>query len=104
MAEPAQRPGTRGPAPQGPETGGRSLADILREAGIENPTKTGRRRRWDDMDDTGTRQRRADAGDAPAKRDAGYGRRAGDLPLERPAGTRDAGERRGQYPRPESDL
>src|SRR4051812_36880160 len=105
MAEPAPRPGTRGPAPQGRETGGRSLADILREAGIENPTKAGRRRRWDDLDDTGTRQRRPDAGDAPAARDTGYyGRRASDLPLERTLAPREGGERRAQYPRPESDL
>jgi hypothetical protein len=105
MAEPSPRPGTRGPATQGPETGGRSLADILREAGIENPTKTGRRRRWDDMDDTGTRQRRPDAGDAPAPRDTGYyGRRASDLPLERTLAPREGGERRAQYPRQESDL
>src|SRR3954464_2748587 len=104
MAGPAQRPGARGPAPQGPETGGRSLADILREAGIENPTKTGRRRRWDDLDDTGTRQRRPDAPGRPESRDTDYGRRASDLPLERPVSPRQPGERRAQYPRPESDL
>ena len=66
-----------------PETGGRSLAEILREAGIESPTR-GRRRRWDDPDDTGVRQRRADA-DADVANDTGrvgsrsYGRRASDL-------------------------
>ena len=63
-----------------PETGGRSLAEILREAGIESPTR-GRRRR-DDGDDTGIRQRRAQA---DAEDDTGgiesrpYGRRASDL-------------------------
>jgi hypothetical protein len=65
-----------------PETGGRSLADILREAGIENPSR-GRRRRWDDPDDGGLRQRRPDADEPdPAGRPA-YGRRAGDLELDR---------------------
>jgi hypothetical protein len=61
-----------------PETGGRSLAEILREAGVESPTRTGRRRRVDDLDDTGIRQRRAEA---EAERGSGrpYGRRAGDL-------------------------
>jgi hypothetical protein len=38
-----------------PETGGRSLADILREAGVESPAR-GRRRKGDDTD-TGIRQR-----------------------------------------------
>jgi hypothetical protein len=63
-----------------PETGGRSLAEILREAGVESPTRTGRRRRVDDLDDTGIRQRRAEA-EAQAERGGGrpYGRRAGDL-------------------------
>jgi hypothetical protein len=63
-----------------PETGGRSLAEILREAGVESPTRTGRRRRVDDLDDTGIRQRRAEA-EAEAERASGrpYGRRAGDL-------------------------
>ncbi|MGY1721640.1 hypothetical protein [Blastococcus sp. SYSU DS0533] len=58
-----------------PDTGGRSLAEILREAGIESAARTARRRRADDEDDTGIRQRRADAG---ADR-AGYGRRRSDL-------------------------
>ncbi|MGY1602842.1 hypothetical protein [Geodermatophilus sp. SYSU D00815] len=64
-----------------PETGGRSLAEILREAGIESPTR-GRRRR-DDPDDTGLRQRRAEPEDEdPGTGRVGgrpYGRRAGDL-------------------------
>ncbi|MCF6745712.1 cytochrome d ubiquinol oxidase subunit II [Blastococcus sp. KM273128] len=58
-----------------PDTGGRSLAEILREAGIESAARTARRRRADDEDDTGIRQRRAEAG---AER-AGYGRRRSDL-------------------------
>ena len=91
MAEPAY----------GPETGGRSLADILREAGIENPSsKAGRRRRWDDFDDTGIRQRGAEQGRQPSAPGAAYGRRAGDLPLERPEDT----GRRETYPRPQADL
>src|SRR5437764_11415544 len=81
MAEPVRNP----------ETGGRSLADILREAGIENPTRTGRRRRWDDMDDTGIRQRRADAEREDPSAGAPYGRRAGDLALDRPEVDRSSG-------------
>jgi hypothetical protein len=96
MAEPAPGYGARGP-----ETGGRSLADILREAGIENPSsKSGRRRRWDDLDDTGIRQRDPDSGRSPSAPGAAYGRRASDLPLDRPG---DAG-RRETYPRREADL
>ncbi|MGY2064764.1 hypothetical protein [Blastococcus sp. SYSU DS0619] len=59
-----------------PDTGGRSLAEILREAGIESAARTARRRRVDD-DDTGIRQRRAD--DAAAADRARYGRRSSDL-------------------------
>jgi hypothetical protein len=44
-----------------PDTGGRSLAEILREAGIESATRANRRRRWDDPEETGIRQRRAEA-------------------------------------------
>jgi hypothetical protein len=64
-----------------PDTGGRSLAEILREAGIENANRQSRRRRWDDPDEAGLRQRRAEA--AAAER-AGYGRRKGDLPFDEP--------------------
>ncbi len=42
-----------------PDTGGRSLAEILREAGIESAARTARRRRPDE-DDAGIRQRRAE--------------------------------------------
>src|SRR4051794_41852956 len=70
-----------------PETGGRSLAEILREAGIETPTR-GRRRR-DDPDDTGIRQRGSDTGrEAPSDTRRGdgrpYGRRGSDPPIGRP--------------------
>jgi hypothetical protein len=78
-----------------PDTGGRSLADILREAGIENPSRSGRRRRWDDVDDAGIRQRSADADEGAAR--GAYGRRSTDLPLDRPATT-------GPGPRRERDL
>jgi hypothetical protein len=58
-----------------PDTGGRSLAEILREAGIESASRSGRRRRWDDPDEAGLRQRRAEA--AAAGRTE-YGRRKSD--------------------------
>jgi len=83
MAEPARNT----------ETGGRSLADILREAGIENPSRSGRRRRWDDVDDAGIRQRQRDADEAATR--AGYGRRSSDLPMDRPAATGDRRDRDG---------
>ena len=60
-----------------PDTAGRSLAEILREAGIEAPRSGRRQRRWDDPDDTGgIRQRRSGppSGEQPA-----FGRRASDL-------------------------
>jgi hypothetical protein len=44
-----------------PDTGGRSLAEILREAGIESANRAARRRSWDDPEETGIRQRRAEA-------------------------------------------
>ncbi|MCW2699596.1 MAG: conserved rane protein of unknown function, partial [Blastococcus sp.] len=62
-----------------PDTGGRSLAEILREAGIESATRQNRRRRWDDPEETGLRQRRAEAAAAEgAATRAGYGRRRED--------------------------
>jgi hypothetical protein len=62
-----------------PDTGGRSLAEILREAGIESANRAARRRSWDDPEETGIRQRRADAAaaDGIAGR-TGYGRRRSD--------------------------
>lgn len=59
-----------------PDTAGRSLAEILREAGIEAPRSGRRGRRWED-EDTGIRQRRAEAPAAPPP--DGLGRRASDL-------------------------
>jgi hypothetical protein len=62
-----------------PDTGGRSLAEILREAGIESADRAARRRSWDDPEETGIRQRRAEAAaaDGMAGR-TGYGRRRSD--------------------------
>lgn len=76
-----------------PDTGGRSLAEILREANIESATRAARRRSWDDPEETGIRQRRAEA--AAADRAAGFGRRKGDLddgppPRDRPDFSRPA--------------
>jgi hypothetical protein len=60
-----------------PDTAGRSLAEILREAGIEAPRSGRRQRRWDDPDDTGgIRQRRSGP---PTGERVGLGRRASDL-------------------------
>ena len=60
-----------------PDTGGRSLAEILREAGIESAARANRRRRPDDSDDSGIRQR-GSGPPAPEGRE-GYGRRRSDL-------------------------
>jgi hypothetical protein len=60
-----------------PDTGGRSLAEILKEAGIESAQRS-RRRRWDDPEETAIRQRRADAAAETSDR-SGYGRRRSDL-------------------------
>jgi hypothetical protein len=76
-----------------PDTAGRSLAEILREAGIEAPRSGRRGRRWDD-EDTGIRQRRAEA--PAATPPDGLGRRASDL---RPAdGTTPTPPRRADDP------
>jgi hypothetical protein len=93
-----------------PDTGGRSLAEILREAGIESATRAARRRSWDDPEETGIRQRRAEAAaaDGMAGR-TGYGRRksdqpGGEPPLDRerraaaPEGRATAPERRATAP------
>ncbi|MDP9390400.1 MAG: hypothetical protein M3P89_03230, partial [Actinomycetota bacterium] len=77
-----------------PDTGGRSLAEILREANIESATRAARRRSWDDPEETGIRQRRAEA----AADRAGFGRRRSDLsdggppPRDRPDFSRPAPE------------
>jgi hypothetical protein len=60
-----------------PDTAGRSLAEILREAGIESAARQRRRRSWDDPDEVGIRQRRAEAA-ADASARAGFGRRRSD--------------------------
>jgi hypothetical protein len=66
-----------------PETGGRSLAEILREAGIESPTRG--RRRATDPDDTGIRQRGQEApSDTGRVSGRPYGRRASDLRIAEP--------------------
>jgi hypothetical protein len=76
-----------------PDTAGRSLAEILREAGIEAPRSGRKQRRWDEPDDTGgIRQRRSGP---PSGEEAGFGRRAGDL---RPAD--EAPPRRRSEPEP----
>ena len=59
-----------------PDTAGRSLAEILREANIESATRAARRRSWDDPEETGIRQRRAEAAAADK---AGFARRRSDL-------------------------
>jgi hypothetical protein len=64
-----------------PDTGGRSLAEILREAGIESANRAARRRSWDDPEETGIRQRRAEA--AAAGRPE-LGRRKSDRSLDEP--------------------
>jgi hypothetical protein len=65
-----------------PDTGGRSLAEILREAGIESANRAARRRSWDDPEETGIRQRRAEAA---AARRPDLGRRKSDRSDEPPA-------------------
>ncbi len=61
-----------------PDTGGRSLAEILREAGIERADRANRRRSWDDPDETAIRQRRAEAA-ADRSNTGGFGRRKSDF-------------------------
>jgi hypothetical protein len=61
-----------------PDTGGRSLAEILREAGIERANRANRRRSWDDPDETAIRQRRAEAA-ADRSNSGGFGRRKSDF-------------------------
>jgi len=72
-----------------PDTGGRSLAEILREAGIESASRKNRRR-WDDPDEAGLRQRRAEAAAAEgAANRAAYGRGRDDSPFDQPPSLRD---------------
>lgn len=65
-----------------PDTGGRPLAEILREAGIDT-SRAARRRRWDDPDEQPVRQRRPDA--EPAAGRPAFGRRRTDLEDAEPA-------------------
>ena len=74
-----------------PDTGGRSLAEILREAGIESANRAARRRSWDDPEETGIRQRRAEA--AAAGRPE-LGRRKSDRSVDERRPERAAPERR----------
>lgn len=75
-------PGSRGEGRRDPETGGRPLADILREAGVESPTR-GRRRRGEELEDTGVRQRGSGDTGRVADRPE-FGRRASDRTGSRP--------------------
>ena len=59
-----------------PDTAGRSLAEILREAGIEAPRSGRRQRRWDDPEGDVVPQRRSGP---PSAEDSTFGRRASDL-------------------------
>ncbi|SDL67542.1 hypothetical protein SAMN05660642_00660 [Geodermatophilus siccatus] len=78
-------PGSRGEGRRDPETGGRPLADILREAGVESPTR-GRRRRGEELEDTGVRQRGSGDTGRVADRPE-FGRRSSDRAGDR-AGSR----------------
>jgi hypothetical protein len=66
-----------------PDTGGRPLAEILREAGIDT-SRAAKRRRWDDPDEQPVRQRRPDAEPPPGR--PAFGRRKSDLEAGDPAG------------------
>ena len=93
-------PGSRGEGRRDPETGGRPLADILREAGVESPTR-GRRRRGDELADTGVRQRgTGDTGRVADRPEFGRraGDRAGDAALAAPVPDRRRGGRRQPEP------
>jgi hypothetical protein len=72
MSQPRRDPEPR----HDPDTGGRPLADILREAGIEAPRSVRRRGRGEDTGETPIKQRRRDP-DTDAGR-PNPGRRAGD--------------------------
>ncbi|MGY1707942.1 hypothetical protein ACI8AC_00330 [Geodermatophilus sp. SYSU D00758] len=61
-----------------PETGGRSLADILREAGVESPRGGRRRPRSGDTGETPIRQRGSGGDTGRVAERPAFGRRAGD--------------------------
>jgi hypothetical protein len=78
-----------------PDTGGRPLAEILREAGIDT-SKAARRRRWDEPDEAPVvRQRRPDP--APATERPAFGRRRSDV--ETTSGHTGSGATRAGSPR-----
>jgi hypothetical protein len=77
-----------------PETGGRSLADILREAGVESP-RAGRRRR-DTGEEPAVRQRGADGDTGRVDDAAAYGRRAADTGKTPPIAPADPVKARGK--------
>ncbi len=74
-----------------PDTAGRSLAEILREAGIESASRADRRRKWDDPDEAGLRQRRAEQAAANRAGESGrsgeFGRRRSDQSQDDPFDT-----------------
>ena len=65
-----------------PRHRGKSVAEILREADVESATRAARRRSWDDPEETGIRQRRAEA--AAADRATGFSDGAGATWTTRP--------------------
>ncbi len=87
-----------------PDTAGRSLAEILREAGIERADRANRRRSWDDPDETAIRQRRAEAA-ADRSNTGGFGRRKSDfaerLEAQAAAGAPPVDRRQSRRPVPE---
>jgi hypothetical protein len=83
---------------RGPETGGRSLADILREAGVESP-RAGRRRRGDTGEEPVVRQRGSRSGEGDTGRVAdgpAFGRRAADTGTTPPVAPADPVKARGK--------
>ena len=76
-----------------PDTGGRPLAEILREAGIDT-SKAAKRRRWDEPDEP-VRQRRPDAA-PPADRP--FGRRRSDAEEQEVGAARSGATRAGSRP------
>jgi hypothetical protein len=76
-----------------PDTGGRPLAEILREAGIDT-SKAAKRRRWDEPDEP-VRQRRPDAA-PPADRP--FGRRRSDAEEQEAGAARSGATRAGSRP------
>jgi hypothetical protein len=80
-----------------PDTGGRPLAEILREAGIDT-SRAAKRRRWDEPEEP-VRQRRPDAA-PPADRP--FGRRRTDAEEQEAGAARSGATRAGSRPIPPS--